>query len=69
MCVAATDGKKLRKDTVYMTFISDSIKIRYAFNGAETSYHASTFQLMEQFILRMQRVRIKESQGQYTLVR
>lgn len=41
---ASSGGKTISgNDTVYVTFVSDSIKIKYAFKGAETSYLASSF--------------------------
>lgn len=41
---AGKAGKTITgKDTVYMTFAVDSIKIKYSFNGAETSYLASSY--------------------------
>lgn len=41
---AAKGGKIIAlQDTVYLTFVSDSIKVKYKYNAPETSYLASAF--------------------------
>jgi len=40
---AGGGGQISGKDTVYLTFQSDSIKVKYTFNGPVTSYLASSF--------------------------
>ena len=41
---ADAGGKTLTgNDTVYVNFVSDSIKIKYSFKGVETSYLATIF--------------------------
>jgi len=58
-----------KKDTVYVTFASDSIKIKYTFKGAETSYLASSFSPNGViYIKEAKAVRLKGTvKGQYTL--
>jgi hypothetical protein len=57
------------KDTVYVTFASDSIKVKYSFKGAETSYLASAFSPNGViFVKNAKTVRTKGTvKGQYTL--
>ena len=57
------------KDTVYVTFASDSIKIKYSFKGIETSYLASSFSPNGViFIKNAKTVRTKGTvKGRYTL--
>jgi len=67
---AASGGKTISgKDTVYVTFVSDSIKIKYAFKGAETSYLASSFSPNGVIYIKdAKTVRTKGTvKGQYTL--
>jgi len=58
-----------KKDTVYVTFQSDSIKIKYTFKGLETSYLASSFSPNGViFIKDAKAVRLKGTvKGEYTL--
>lgn len=57
------------KDTVYVTFVSDSIKIKYSFKGTETSYLASSFSPNGViFVKGAKTVRTKGTvKGQYTV--
>jgi hypothetical protein len=56
------------KDTVYITFASDSIKIKYTFKGTETSYLASSFSPNGVIYIKDATVRLKGTvKGQYTV--
>jgi hypothetical protein len=56
-------------DTVYINFVSDSIKIKYSFKGVETSYLASSFSPNGViFIDNAKAVRLKgKVKGEYTI--
>lgn len=67
---ANNGGKSINGyDTIYVTFVSDSIKIKTAFKGAETSYLASAFSPNGViFIKNAKAVRLKGTvKGQYTV--
>jgi hypothetical protein len=67
---AEADGNKITgKDTVYITFVSDSIKVKYTYKGAETSYLASSFSNNGViYIENAKTVRLQGTvKGQYTL--
>jgi hypothetical protein len=67
---AIADGSNITgKDTVYITFVSDSITIRYAYNGPKTSYLASSLTNNGTiFVKDAKAVRIQGTvKGQYTL--
>lgn len=67
---ANAGGKKISgKDTVYLTFASDSIKVRYTFKGTQTSYLASSFSPNGTIYIKdAKTVRLQGTvKGQYTL--
>ena len=66
---AGKGGKTISgKDTVYMTFVSDSIKIKYTFKGIETSYLAKTFTPNGVILVKDAVIRLKgKVKGQYTV--
>jgi hypothetical protein len=57
------------KDTVYLTFAVDSIKIKYAWNGATTTFLASTFAPNGVIFAKNAVLRLKGTvKGQYSVV-
>lgn len=66
---AASGGALITtKDTVYLTFAADSIKVKYNFNDPETSYLASSFAPNGVILCANAVVRLKgKVKGQYTV--
>jgi hypothetical protein len=69
MAADAGGNKISGKDTVYVTFVSDSIKIKYSFKGTEASFLSSAFSANGTiFIKDAKTVRLKGTvKGQYTI--
>jgi len=67
--IANSGGKVISgKDTVYLTFVSDNIKVKYAFNGTETTYLAKTFAPNGVIFVKDANVRLKGIvKGEYTV--
>ncbi|NWF89145.1 MAG: hypothetical protein HXY50_06735 [Ignavibacteriaceae bacterium] len=68
--LAASGGKTITgKDTVYLTFVSDSIKVRYTYSGSTSTYLTSAFAPNGIIVAKDAIVRLKGTvKGQYTVV-
>ncbi len=66
---ATTGGFKITgKDTVYLTFVSDSIKIRYAYKGAVTTFAANNLSANGVIFVENSTVRIQgKVKGKFTV--
>lgn len=68
--LASSGGKTITgKDTVYLTFVSDSIKVRYTFKGTTTTYLTNAFAPNGIIVAKDAIVRLQGNvKGQYTVV-
>ncbi len=67
--LAASGGKTITgKDTVYLTFVSDSIKVKYTYSGSTSTYLSSAFAPNGIIVVKDANVRLQGTvKGQYTV--